>query len=311
MTAIPTTSILLALSAFGLQEPLSFPSRVDSVYVDAFVTRKGRPVLGLTAENFEIQDNGVRQEVRLVSLDLVPVAVLLVFDTSASVAGEALNHLRDAGHAVLDGLRPGDRAALVTFNQRIVVRVAPTEDLARVRKALDRISAFGSTALYDAAYVSLAMPVEGARPVVVLFSDGDDNTSWLAAEDVFSVAERSDILLEAVGVTDTVSVLVPGSTGPAGGPRRYEPSVRHIASPRVGELRRIAESTGGQFWNAEKSARLKDTFLRILEEMRTRYLLAFEPTGVETAGEHRLEVRLRGANGDVRSRRTYYVAPRR
>ena len=304
MTAMPTTSILLALFALGLQEPLSFSSGVDSVYVDAFVTHKGRPVLGLAAENFEVQDNGVRQDVRLVSLDLVPVAVLLVFDTSLSMAGEALNHLREAGHAVLGGLRPGDRAALVTFNHRIVVRVPPTEDLARVQGALDRISALGATTLYDAAYVSLAIPVEGARPVVVLFSDGEDNKSWLEAEDVFSVAARSDTLLQAVGVTEGVPVMSPGS-------RSSIPSVRRVESTRVEALRRIAESTGGQLWKAGKSEGLKDAFLRILEEMRTRYLLAFEPSGPQLVGEHRLEVRLKGAKGKVRFRGSYHVAPRR
>jgi VWFA-related protein len=294
-------SILLALSVLGRQEPPRFPSGVESVYVDVFVTRGGSPVRGLSAENFEVWDNSVRQEVRLVSLELVPLAVLLVFDMSASVAGEALGHLRGAGHAVLDGLRRGDRAALVTFNHRIVVRVVPTEDLARVRKALDRVSAFGATALYDATYVSLVLPVAGARPVVVLFSDGDDNTSWLEARDVFPVAARSDVLLQAVGVPHTLPVGVPGTL----------PSVRHASSPRLEALRRIAKSTGGRFWNAETSAHLQDTFLRILEELRTRYVLAFEPTGVERLGKHSLEVRLKGARGEVRSRRSYYVPPPR
>lgn len=156
------------------------------------------------------------------------------------------------------------------------------------------------------------MPVEGARPAVVLFSDGDDNTSWLEAEDVFSVAERSDTLLQAVGVTERVSVTVPGAGDlPAGGSMGSVPSVRRVESARVEALRRIAESTGGQLWKAGKSEDLKDAFLRILEEMRTRYLLAFEPTGTEHVGEHRLDVRLKGAKGEVRSRSSYHVAPRR
>ncbi len=152
--------------------------------------------------------------------------------------------------------------------------------------------------------------------MVVLFSDGDDNTSWLEAEDVFSVAERSDTLLQAVGVTERVSVMVPGAGDkgdwlPAGGSMGSVPSVRRVESARVEALRRIAESTGGQLWRAGNSEDLKDAFLRILEEMRTRYLLAFEPTGTEHVGEHRLEVRLKGAKAEVRSRSSYHVAPRR
>jgi VWFA-related protein len=307
VTAGSALSIALALSAPAPQEPPNFPSRVENVYVDAFVTHEGEPVLGLGAENFEIRDNGVRQDVRLVSLEFIPAAVLLVFDTSSSVAGETLRHLRAAGHAILDGLRPGDRAALITFDQEVVVRVAPGDDLVRVRRALDRIRAYGATALYDAAYVALALPVPGTRPVIVLFSDGEDNRSWLEAEDVRTAAARADVVLQVIGVEDRVAALARGR----GGEMPTNPSIRYAPSRRVEELRRIAEMTGGRFWEAERTEDLKGTFLRILAEMRTRYLLAYEPTGVERTGEHRLEVRLKGAKGEVRSRRSYSIGPSR
>jgi VWFA-related protein len=316
VTGAWTAAVVLASSVQAPAEPPRFESAVESVYVDAFVTRKGKPVGGLTAQNFEVLDNGVRQDIRLVSLDLVPVAVFLVFDTSYSVAGPALGHLRAAGHAVLDGLRPGERAALVTFNHEVVVRVPPTDDLARVRSVLDVIRGQGSTALYDAAYAGLVLPDRGARSVIVLFSDGEDNASWLGPEEVRAVAARSDVLLQAVGVDDTISVSVPEKTSragalPPGGRMRYRASVKRAPSPRVAELQRIAESTGGRFWTAEKTERLEKTFLRMLEELRSRYLLVFEPTGVERAGEHRLDVRLKGTKGHVRSRTSYYVTPSR
>jgi VWFA-related protein len=299
VTVSAAASVLLLLSA-APQEPPRFSSQVGNVYLDAFVTHKGGPVLGLVAENFEVRDNGVRQEVRLVSLEVVPVAVLLVFDTSSSVAGDALDHLQAAGHAVVDALRPGERAALITFNQGVVVRVPPSDDLARVRKELDSIKAYGATSLYDAAYVALALRVHGARSLVVLFSDGEDTTSWLKAEDIRFVAARSDLVLQAVGVTDRTSVV---------GNERMVPPFQNRPSHRTDDLGRIAEATGGRLWKAERPEHLKDTFLEILEEMRTRYLLTFEPTGVEHGGEHRLEVRLKGAKGKVRSRRSYYGTP--
>jgi len=273
-------SVLLVLLAMAPQEPLTFPSRVENVYVDVFVSHKGDPVRGLGPENFEVRDDGVLKEVRLVSLDVVPVAVLLVFDTSSSVAGEALGHLQAAGRSVLDSLRPGERAGLVTFNQEIAVRVAPSDDTDRLREALDGIEAFGATSMYDATYAALTLRVQGARPLIVLFSDGEDNTSWLEAEQVRAVAARGDSVLQGVGVG---------------------------TSPHARELRRIAEATGGRFWEAEGTEDLEATFLRILEEMRTRYLLTFPLTGAEQPGEHQLEVRLKDARGEVRSRRSYYV----
>ena len=297
--------ILVAPWVGAPQEPPRFATQVAGVYVDAFVTHEGEPVRGLTAENFEVRDNGVRQEIRLVSLETVPVAVLLVLDTSASVAGQALGHLQAAGHAVLEGLRPGERAALLTFNQEVEVRVPPDTHHSRVHEALDHVRARGATALYDAIYTALALPSHGARPLIVLFSDGEDNSSWLRAEQVRATAQRADVVLQAVGTTETIAAVVRGRVGVI----PTNPSIRRSASPRVEELRRIAELTGGRFWKAEKTEKLKDTFLRILAEMRTRYLLAYQPTNVEHEGEHELEVRLRGAKGEVRARRRYTVAP--
>lgn len=311
MTGPWIAAAVLASSVQTPAEPLQFESSVESVYVDAFVTHKGKPVRGLTAENFEVRDNGVLQEARLVSLDLVPVTLFLVFDTSSSVAGATLDQLRAAGRAALDGLRAGDRAALVTFDHEILVRVPPTDDLDKVGRVLGLLQGRGSTALYDATYASLVLPEQGGRSVILLFSDGEDNASWLMPEDVRSVASRSDVLLQAVAVDDTVPIMATKGSGArntlGGGTVAVarEVSGRRDPSPRAVALQRIAESTGGRFWRAEKVERLEKTFRGILEELRFRYLLAFEPTGVERSGEHRLDVRLKGAKGSVRARTGY------
>jgi VWFA-related protein len=143
--------------------------------------------------------------------------------------------------------------------------------------------------------------------MIVLFSDGEDTTSWLEAEDIRAVAVRADSVVQAVGVTNPT----PGVFRGVGGAKYTGRVARQTTGRRTGELQRIAEATGGRFWEAEATEQLEATFLEILEEMRTRYLLTFQLTGVEKAGEHRLEVRLRGAKGKVRSRRSYYVTPSR
>ena len=76
-------------------------------------------------------------------------------------------------------------------------------------------------------------------------------------------------------------------------------------------LGRIAEATGGRYWRADRTADLEASFLRILEEMRTRYLLAYEPAGIALEGRHVLNVRLRGGKGRVRARSGYTVGPAR
>src|SRR5438309_10178360 len=109
------------------QDVPPFTTAVEAVYVDVFVTRDGRPVAGLAARDFEVRDNGVKQEVALAHLEEVPIVAVLVFDASGSVAGARLEDLRAAGRALLGGLRPQDEAALVTFSHELRVVVPQTE----------------------------------------------------------------------------------------------------------------------------------------------------------------------------------------
>jgi hypothetical protein len=80
------------------------------------VTDNGKPLLGLAPSDFEVLDNGVRQRVDLASFEQIPLNVVLALDNSASLQGLRLGHLQTAGKRVLEGLKPGDRAALVAFS---------------------------------------------------------------------------------------------------------------------------------------------------------------------------------------------------
>ena len=100
--AVPALSVLLA-AAMATPAVPTFTTSVEAVYVDVFVTRDGQPVAGLTAKDFEVSDNGVRQDVSLVSVEAVPIVAVMVFDVSASVAGVRLDDLRAAGRALIGG----------------------------------------------------------------------------------------------------------------------------------------------------------------------------------------------------------------
>ena len=118
-------ALVAALAAAPLQaqeaaKPLEFKTEVGAVYVDAFVTRGDRPLADLRASAFELLDNGVTQQLELLSAESRPLRAVLVFDTSSSMAGDRLVALRAAGEAFLDGLRPADEAALVAFNEDVV-----------------------------------------------------------------------------------------------------------------------------------------------------------------------------------------------
>ena len=82
-----------------------FRTGVEIVELNVSVTRAGQPVIGLTARDFALTDNGVTQQIDSVTLDQLPLSVLLALDTSESVAGDRLRHLMDAGEGLLRALR--------------------------------------------------------------------------------------------------------------------------------------------------------------------------------------------------------------
>jgi len=295
--------LLLIPAPLFPQNVPTFTTTVEAVYVDVFVTREGRPVAGLAAGDFEVRDNGVKQEVTLAHLEEVPIVAVLVFDVSSSVAGARLEDLRAPGRALLAGLRPQDEAALVTFSHELRVVVPQAGDRSAVEHGLDGLDPKGDTALWDGLYAGLKLPVSRGRPVVVLFTDGQDNVSWLTRDQVQRVAEESEALVYVVGIAP------PPEERPPAGMRGVlvEPRGPEVSALRP--LSRLAEATGGCLWPADSSAQLGRTFLRILAEMRSRYLLSYGPTGVAREGWHRLEVRVKGHRGTVRSRSGYFVAP--
>ncbi len=285
-------AVVLAGAVAAAAGPPRFASKVESVSVDAFVTRNGQPVRGLTGADFLVKDDGVVQQVEVVDLGATRVGAVLAFDTSLSVAGAKLDALRGAAHAFVSGLHADDEAALVGFSHDVRLVAAPSTDRALFARALDHLSAIGSTALYDGLYAAIRLRLAEPRRVVVLFSDGADNVSWLTAGDLREPAADARVLIFAVVTTE------PGDE--IGGPAAGESGRRRI-------LRRLVESTGGRVLKAASPADLAPQFQRILEELRTRYILSYVPASAPREGRHRLEVRVRRGGVKVRARSEYVV----
>lgn len=274
------TLVLLASAVSPLfSQPAKFSSGVEVVRVDVLVTRGGRPVRDLRPPDFEILDNGVPQKVDSASFELIPLNVVLALDMSASVAGERLEHLRQAGHAVLDDLRTHDQAALVTFGHAVVIASELSGEVELIRNALDAAQPSGYTSLIDACYTALVLgESDVGRALVIVFSDGLDTASWLTADAVLKTARRTD------GVV-------------------YGVSVRGALRPEF--LQDLTDATGGDLLQVESIKDVSATFVRILDEFRHRYLLSYTPNGVAKDGWHRLEVRVKGRGASVKARPGY------
>lgn len=293
------------------QPPAVFGVQVENVYVDAFVTNRGEPVLGLTAANFELKDNGVVQRLDMVSAESLPLLAVLAFDTSNSLAGEGLAALKAASLSFLESLRPQDEVALFTFAGEVQWRTRPTTDRTAMRRAIEEIKTSDGTSIVDALFAAVTLPQSRARTLVVLFTDGEDNSSWLDWGQIQGVAERSNALIHVVGLRPRRTDPASADSGPASasnlGGRMAQPSGAPLELEHTFSLRKIAEVTGGRYWEAESTARLKSAFSAIAEAMGHRYVLRYDPQDVERPGWHQIKLRLRGAKGAVHARSGYWV----
>jgi VWFA-related protein len=291
---------LLAATAAAVpllaQQP-TFRAGVDVVKVDASVSRSGEHVEGLTAENFEVFDNGVKQKITNVAIAQVPLEVYLVLDLSGSVQGEALAQLKRAANALVDGLVPADRVALLTFAKTVTVQQELTSNFQAFKAALAEATPSGNTALYDAVLkaISLRQPKDN-RAIVVVFTDEGDNASSATKKDAVDAAERSDVT--GYGVLAPASQ--PTGIGLGMGAAMSAPQFQS------GFLRALADGTGGRVFRASPRIPLEDLFEMVLDDARSRYVLTYSPDK-KTPGWHKLNVKLVGAKGDVTARRGYYI----
>jgi VWFA-related protein len=298
--AISLAATAAAAPPNGAQAPAAqapvFRAGADVVAVEASVRRDRRPVAGLKAEDFELLDNGVPQQIVDVNHEKLPIDVTVLLDVSASVTGPALDELRRALRQLRGDLGAVDRLRLVTFNMGMNRVVDFTEPAPSIDRALASVGGAGSSAVFDTLAVALTAPVPaGRRQLVVLFSDGQDSSSITDAETLLDVARRT---------TPTVAVVLTSSARQR--PASLLRTATKLGSATVGEVAdQIAGETGGFVASIEAGDNLTSTFRRVLDQFRSSYVLFFTPTGVDRQGSHTLEVRVKRVKADVRARRSY------
>ena len=337
MRGLALFGLAVALAApVAAQDVPSFGAVTEAVHVDVWVGREGQPLRGLTAADFEVKDRGVPQQVELLDVKETPVHAILLLDSSYSLNGSRLETLKGAARAFLDGLGPKDRVSLLSFSHAVRLAGPVAGDVATARAALDGLVAHGATALHDAVFAALQLADNRhGRPVVLVFSDGEDVVSWLSSEDVEAVAKESEAAIyvvdtagtvQAVQVRPTLEQILPldysrrGNTAsqtsrPPELPQEHRGTrFQRVDTPAF--LRRIAAASGGQVWHGgtqteglqadgTRQPPLAEAFLKVVAEIKNRYLLRFEPQGPPQAGWHELEVKLRGQKAEVRARRGY------
>ncbi len=305
-------TVLLACAVLAPQEPPVFRVASDLVTVDTLVLRGRRPVPHLTADDFELFDNGVPQDISVID---VPggTHVIAVVDTSASVDGDVLRYLTQALKALLTALTAEDRVSIVTFGDSVQVLARAEKPGLDVQASIERMTAAGGTALHDAIVVGAALATADERPaLLIVFTDGSDTVSATSASQVLGLLRASNVVAFTVGANlqELRYAIAIGLRRPR---PYFERSTWILADMTDATLmlHRVAEATGGAFVHVGHVAEITRTLNEALVRHRSRYVLSYAPTGVGIDdGWHTIQVRLRNQRGTVHAREGYYASGR-
>ena len=261
------------------------------VYVTVTDTDK-RLVPDLVLDDFEVLDNLKPQVINVFENKPVPITVVVMIDTSGSMTA-ALDLVKDGAEQFLLRLLPDDRAQVGEFSDKIKFHPGSfIESRDRLIYLLKHELDFGyPTRLYDAVDESLArLEPEGSRKVVLVFTDGDDTASKLGVGKVMDRAREKDIMVYAIGLVNEF----------------FNGQQRVRTSPDKG-LKKLAEDTGGGYFELKRTADLGATFTRVAQELHSQYVLGFSPETLD-GKVHKLEVRVKKSGMTARARKTYVAA---
>ncbi len=282
--------------------------RINSDLVNVVVTIGGRPPnasLDLKPEDFEILEDSASQEIANFSrTDDQPLKMIMLFDTSLSIA-QVLNFERRAAARFFDRvIRPQDRAAIFSVSTDVVVLQEFTNKVPLLVDATRQLRAQGATSLYDAIYLAsdYLKPAKGRR-VIVIISDGGDTTSNKGLLEALTHAQKSDSAIFAIFT---------GNPWPSENLRDLaaERALESLTKETGGELfkPRLPDKRHGEETDEISLKELDRSFADLAERLRTQYVLGFYSTNEKRDGSFRkLDVRIKKPNYIARARTGYYA----
>ncbi|MBP1604252.1 MAG: VWFA-related Acidobacterial domain protein [Acidobacteria bacterium] len=268
-----------------------FRSGAKMVPIYATVTDpQGALVPNLTREDFEILDNNVRQELVVFENQTQPITAIVMLDSSGSMTN-SLKLVNAGAEQFIIRLLPQDKAQVGAFNDKVEFSGTFTSDRDELVAALKELDFGNPTRLYDAIDQSLdrLAAVEGRRVIVVL-TDGDDNSSKVGQGDVLSRALADEVMIYGIGLESD-----------------YFDGMRRVRTNPDRVVRKLAEETGGGYYLLKATADLNSTFTRIAQELHSQYVLGFSPTVLD-GKVHKLTVNVKRPGMKARARKSYVAS---
>jgi len=262
--------------------------------VSLFVTvadAQGRLVPDLTKDDFEILDNDKMQSIIYFENVIQPISVVVMLDTSGSMTG-SIALLKEAAEQFLLRLLPADQGRVGAFNDKIQISAHFTKNRDELIGEVKELDFGNGTRLWDAVLMSLdeLKGIEGRR-VVLVFTDGEDTESRTRLGATIDRARLDDAMVYAIGLESN-----------------FFNGQRMVRSQPDSGLRKIADETGGGYFELKKTADLAPTFTRVAQELHAQYVMGFTPTQLD-GKVHKLSVRIKKPGMTARARRSYVAAP--
>ena len=275
----------------GGQQAGVFRSGAKMVPIYATVTdTQGALVPNLTREDFEILDNNVRQELVVFENQTQPITAIVMLDSSGSMTN-SLKLVYAGAEQFLIRLLPQDKAQVGAFNDKVEFSGSFTSDRDELVAALRELDFGNPTRLYDAIDQSLdrLAAIEGRRVIVVL-TDGDDNSSKVGQGDVLGRALADEVMIYGIGLESD-----------------YFDGMRRVRTNPDRVVRKLAEETGGGYYLLKATADLNSTFTRIAQELHSQYVLGFSPAVLD-GKVHKLTVNVKRPGMKARARKSYVAS---
>jgi Ca-activated chloride channel family protein len=285
-------TLVVSLSALALAQQPTFRAGTQVVSLFTTVTdAQKRLVPDLMQSDFDVFDNEKPQQLVFFQNQIQPISVVVMLDTSGSMT-LTLDLLRAAAEQFVLRLLPADKARVGAFNDKIQFMGRTfMNDRDQLITDIKNLDYGNGTRLWDALAASLdeLKAIEG-RKVILVFTDGDDTESHNSSlGKVIDRARIDEVMIYAVGLE---SRFVDPNSG------------RQIRTRPDAGLRKIADETGGGYFELTRTADLSPTFTRVAQELHSQYVLGFTPTVLD-GKVHKLAVRMKQSGMTARARRSY------
>ncbi len=278
-----------ALAQDNQDTGLTFRSDTREVLLHATVVdRKGAFVTDLPREAFKVFEDGVEQKLRIFRREDVPVSMGLVVDNSGSMRRKR-KKVEDSAVALVKASNRQDEIFIVNFNDVAYRDADLTSDVKKLEEGISRIDAKGGTAMRDAITLSMDYVLakgKKAKKVLLVITDGDDTASGDSntLEKLLAKAQRSEVLIFAIGILNEED--------------------RRSAKRAERALEMLTKQSGGI---AHFPKDVENVALQITKEIRSQYIIAYDPTKPDDGVYRQLKVTVKGSGLTVRTRTGYYA----